>query len=309
MLSVFQKVAIPALFLFTANAAFAESLPEARSKFETKIVQQVEDDGFRFPTPPSNLFSIVQYESQVGALSAMLSKPVDPNKKYPAIIWLTGGFPVGGIGESAWMPKSKSNDQSAKAYREAGIIMMYPSLRGTMGNPGQQEGFYGEVDDVISALHYLQKQPYVDASQIYLGGHSTGGTLALLVAESTDEFKTIFSFGPVAGNLNYGTANALHDPDIKQENILRSPYYFLDSIQSPTYVIEGEEGNYDMLQVLDNHNSNSNVHFLPIKGANHFSTLQPINEYLADRIISSQDQPVDVSVEAVQSQYDERSAR
>jgi hypothetical protein len=160
MLSVFQKVALPALFLFTANAAFAESLPEARSKFETKIVQQVEDDGFRFPTPPSNLFSIVQYESQVGALSAMLSKPVDPKKKYPAIIWLTGGFPVGGIGESAWMPKSKSNDQSAKAYREAGIIMMYPSLRGTMGNPGQQEGFYGEVDDVISALHYLQKQPF-----------------------------------------------------------------------------------------------------------------------------------------------------
>jgi dipeptidyl aminopeptidase/acylaminoacyl peptidase len=309
MLSVFQKVAIPALFLFTANAAFAESLPEARSKFETKIVQQVEDDGFRFPTPPGNLFSIVQYESQVGALSAMLSKPVDPNKKSPAIIWLTGGFPVGGIGESAWMPKPKSNDQSAKAYREAGIIMMYPSLRGTMGNPGQQEGFYGEVDDVISALHYLQKQPYVDASQIYLGGHSTGGTLALLVSESTDEFKTIFSFGPVAGNLNYGTANALHDPDIKQENILRSPYYFLDSIQSPTYVIEGEEGNYDMLQVLDNHNSNSNVHFLPIKGANHFSTLQPINEFLADRIISSQDQPVDVSVEAVQSHYNARSAR
>ena len=46
---------------------------------------------------------------------------------------------------------------------------------------------------------------YVDPDQIYLGGHSTGGTLALLVAESTDRFRAIFSFGPVANMRNYGT--------------------------------------------------------------------------------------------------------
>jgi dipeptidyl aminopeptidase/acylaminoacyl peptidase len=295
MLSVFQKVAIPALFLFTANTTFAETLPEARSKFETKIIQQVEDDGFRFATPPSELFTIIQYESQVGALSALLGKPKDTNKKYPAIIWLTGGFPVGGIDEAAWLPQPKDNDQSAKAYREAGVIMMYPSLRGTMGNPGQQEGFYGEVDDVLSALAYLKQQKFVDPDQIYLGGHSTGGTLALLVAESTDEFKAVFSFGPVEAPIQYGTDYALHDSKNYQENRLRSPFYFLDSIVSPTYIIEGRGGNYDNLATMERTTQNRNVLFMPITGADHFSTLQPINEYLAKLIVESKGSPLNIT--------------
>ena len=74
--------------------------------------------------------------------------------------------------------------------------MMFPSLRGGNDNPGKKEGFLGEVNDVLAASEFLSRQEYVDPDRIYLGGHSTGGTLALLVAASTDKYRAVFSFGP-----------------------------------------------------------------------------------------------------------------
>ena len=62
-------------------------------------------------------------------MNALLSKPDTPGQKHAAIIWITGGFPPGGIGDSAWEPSPAENDQSAKVYRENGIIMMYPTMR------------------------------------------------------------------------------------------------------------------------------------------------------------------------------------
>jgi dipeptidyl aminopeptidase/acylaminoacyl peptidase len=59
-------------------------------------------------------------------------------------------------------------------------------LRGGNDNPGRREGFLGEVDDVLAAADHLSKLPHIDPTQIYLGGHSTGGTLALLVAECSN---------------------------------------------------------------------------------------------------------------------------
>ena len=65
---------------------------------------------------------------------------------------------------------------------------MFPSLRGGNDNPGRREGFFGEVDDILAATDYLARQPHVDPKRIYLGGHSTGGTMVMLVAESTDRY-------------------------------------------------------------------------------------------------------------------------
>ena len=66
--------------------------------------------------------------------------------------------------------------------------MMFPSLRGGNDNPGNKEGFLGEVDDVLAAADFLSKQEFVDPNRIYLGGHSTGGTLVLLVAACSNKF-------------------------------------------------------------------------------------------------------------------------
>ena len=35
--------------------------------------------------------------------------------------------------------------------------MMFPSHRGGIDNPGQREGFFGEVDDILAALPYVDR--------------------------------------------------------------------------------------------------------------------------------------------------------
>ena len=164
--------------------------------------------------------------------------------------------------------------------------MMFPSYRGGNNNPGRKEGLYGEVDDVLAAREYLAKLPYVDPNRIYLGGHSTGGTLALLAAESTDAFRAVFSFGPVADPSHYGQEYVPFDVDNARESRLRSPLHWLDSIQSPTFVFEGtEDGNLYSLRRMERKTNNRLIHFHAIANADHFNLLAPTTKQIARRIL------------------------
>ncbi len=80
---------------------------------------------------------------------------------------------------------------------EAGLVMLFPTVRGTASKPGFHEGMFGEVGDEMAAGRSARGLPGVDPDRVYLSGRSTGGTLALLVAESTDLFRAASSFGPV----------------------------------------------------------------------------------------------------------------
>ena len=160
--------------------------------------------------------------------------------------------------------------------------MMFPTVRGTATNPGFQEGMFGEVDDVIAAGEYLRSLPGVDPERVYLGGHSTGGTLVLLVAESTDLFRAVFSFGPVGELADYGGRTWSFDAEDPREWFLRSPLHFLGSITTPTFVFEGENGNIEDLVKLEAANENRRVRLIALKGADHFEPLTPINRLLAE---------------------------
>ena len=256
----------------------------ARENFRTKLLSQ---NTAKDPVEvaPRQIFLTVKYPAANGQLAAYLTPdPVD-GKKYPAIIWITGGD-CNSIGD-VWSVAPRDNDQTAAAYRQARIVMMFPSLRGGNNNPGVKEGFLGEVDDVLAAAKYLQKQPYVDPKRVYLGGHSTGGTLALLVSECSSLFRAVFAFGPVGDVAGYGSAHGFVPVDLRnrQEVRLRSPGYWLPSIQSPTWVLEGTEGNIDPLRAMARTSTNAKVRFVEIKGANHFAVLAPINEFIARQIL------------------------
>ena len=67
------------------------SLGDARRGFQTKLVRQ-EKSGEHVPTPPSDIFRIVQYDSPIGKMPAYLSPDPEDGKKHPAIIWITGGI-------------------------------------------------------------------------------------------------------------------------------------------------------------------------------------------------------------------------
>ncbi|BDI32432.1 hypothetical protein CCAX7_44830 [Capsulimonas corticalis] len=249
------------------------SLVQARAGFVTHLTTNKKTTD-PVPTPPAGVLSLVNYPAPLGNFPAYISAPPTTDKRYPAIVWIAGGFD-NGIGDTPWTPQEADNDQSASAFREAGIVTMYPSLRGGNNNPGYIESFYGEVEDVLAAAKYLAQQPFVDPKRIYLGGHSTGGTLVLLADESTDLFRAVFSFGPVARASEYDDASLTFDSSNEMENRLRSPISFLDAITSPTYVIEGtaDPSNIAAVNELEAANSNPRIHFIPIDDQTHFSEL------------------------------------
>jgi acetyl esterase/lipase len=260
------------------------SLSEARKGFRTKLVSR-ERDSEPAPEPPSDLFRTVHYESPPGQLVAYLTADPADARKHPAIIWITGGD-CNSIGD-VWTDAPVENDQSARAFREAGIVMMFPSLRGGNDNPGTKESFLGEVDDVLAAQAYLARQPYVDAGRIYLGGHSTGGTLALLVAECSERFRAIFSFGPANDVRGYGSEFLPFDKSDPREAELRSPGPWLGSVKTPTFVFEGTQrpGNIAALTAMAGSTKNPALHFIPAQGANHFSVLSPVTGLIAEKIL------------------------
>lgn len=269
-----------------------ENLLEVRGSYRTILAGEVDDEE-QLEIPDERIFEITAYKSAPGFLEAYLSLPVEKDRKYPAMIWVTGGFPPGGIGAQAWEPVDPANDQSAKIYRESGMIMMYPTLRGCCDNPGFQEGFYGEVDDLIAAGEYLKQHPSVDPDRIYLGGHSTGGTLVLLVAESTDLFRGVIAFGPVEDPAHYGDEYILYERGRVKERMLRAPIHYLDYIRTPTVIVEGTQGNIGSLMALQaKGSSNSNLSFVPVPHKDHFNVLSHVNAIVADRIISRPDEPL-----------------
>jgi dipeptidyl aminopeptidase/acylaminoacyl peptidase len=230
------------------------------------------------------MFDLAKYRSPAGDLVAYVSRPPEDDQKHPAIIWVVGGF-SNSIGAVAWAPADPANDQSASAFREAGVLMMYPSLRGGNRNPGVIEYFYGEVDDLLAARDYLADLPFVDPARIYLGGHSTGGTLVLLVAESSSKFRAVFSFGPAGDVRGYGADSMHYDFSNPRESDLRSPIKWLDAIQSPTFIYEGSEGTISALKALAAATKNPAVHCFPVAKATHFSTLRPLSQLIAQKIL------------------------
>jgi acetyl esterase/lipase len=259
------------------------TLPEARQGFRTKLVRR-ERANEPVEPPPVTAFGMVRYESPAGQLAAYLTPDPKDGKKRPAVVWITGGD-CNSIGD-VWSDQPAENDQTAGQYRQAGLVMMFPSLRGGNQNPGVKEGFLGEVDDVLAATEYLRKQPHVDPERVYLGGHSTGGTLALLVAASSDRYRAVFAFGQASNVAGYGGQFVSCDPTDALEMEIRSPERWVNTIRVPTFVFEGtSRGNIDSLREMATASTNANVRYLPVQGADHFTVLAPVNRLIAEKLL------------------------
>lgn len=303
---VFVRYLLAATILIFAGCDFGpnltppanptQTLVEARTGFTTKIVKQGENFGAP-DSPDGSEFDLIHYQSTVGSLAAYVTKDPGDGAKHPAIVWITGGD-NNSIGD-VWSPQDRSNDQSASAFRKAGIVTMFPSQRGGNDNPGQREGFLGEVDDIVAATDHLASLPYVDPNQIYLGGHSTGGTMAMLVGECSDRYRAVFALGPVAAVAQYGGDYVYCDPNNEQELMLRSPIFWMHCVNTPMYVFEGaQQGNWDgSIEVMADENKNPNIHFFKVPGHDHFSVIAPVAELLAGQIVSGE---VSVTEQVVQ---------
>ena len=127
----------------------------------------------------------------------------------------------------------------------------------------------------------------MDSSRIYLGGHSTGGTLVLLTAEMSNRFRAIFSFGPVANVNGYGRGNLTFDTANRKEFDLRAPIKWLEGIHSTTFVFEGDlpSSNIGSVLLMMATTANASINFRPVKGVDHFAILAPVTGLVARKIV------------------------
>jgi acetyl esterase/lipase len=262
-----------------------ETLAKARQGFTTRYAVPA-GISHPLPHPPANLFVRTDFASAGGlVLTAFVTPDPRDGKKHPAIIWLTGGD--SNTLDDFWTPGPESNDQSVSAFRNAGLMVMFPTLRGGNTNPGGKEFFLGEVDDVLAAADHLAQLGYVDADRIYLGGHSTGGTLALLTSETSGRFNAVFAFGPVSVSDHYPASLVpeMSGEGANRERMLRSPIHWLSGITSPTYLIEGaSSANSEDVRNMCGVSKNPQLHCIVAAGSDHFSVLSRVTHVIAARL-------------------------
>ena len=230
------------------------------------------------PPPPAGVLERVHYPAPLGPNVAYVTPASRGDSLRPALIWMVGGFRWG-IGASMWREGPRANDQSGAVFLVPDLVLMRPALRGWNGNPGEFECFVGEVDDLLAAADYLASRPDVDPSRIYLGGHSTGGTLALLVAESTDRFRAILALGAAPDARGYGEPRCIPPGETGIEAELRSPATFLHEIRTPTFVAEGERARWARdYPSMARRAGAAPVRFWTVPAADHFSLVRPASE-------------------------------
>ncbi len=209
-----------------------EDYRDARGHFQTQLIRQAPAPQQGEPLQaPAGALQVVYFPAS--PLKAWISPAPAGGAKHPAILFLHGGF---AIGAEDW--------DMGRPYEQAGYVVMMPVLRAENGQAGSYSMFYNEVSDVMDALTYLSKVPYVDSSHIYLAGHSVGGTLVQLSALTASGFKAAASFSgapdPIAWSKGQPEVIPFDANQIKEFQ-MRSSLAFATSFKCPTRLYYGSK--------------------------------------------------------------------
>jgi dienelactone hydrolase len=176
-------------------------------------------------TPPGA--TRIDYTSGGMKLAAYVSAAPTDGTKRPGVLFLHGGF---GFGDGDW--------EMAQPYRDAGYVVMLPTLRAENGQPGHFTLYFEEVDDVLAAADAFAALPYVDSGRLFVAGHSAGGSLATLAAMASNRFRGAASLGGCMDQrLNADIAP--FDTKDDREFRIRSPLDFAGSFQCPARLYYG----------------------------------------------------------------------
>ncbi len=205
-----------------------EDYAQARAKFRAKLLRQGPSPQEGSPVKPPAGVSQVEYPSGELRLRAWLNRPADQDRKHPAVLFLHGGF---AFDTDDWAV--------SQPYRDAGFVVLTPLLRAENGQPGAFSFFYHEVDDVLAAAEFLSRQPYVNASRLFVAGSSAGGTLALLAAEASARFRAAASFSASPDQallVRHAKIELPFDKTDPRELQLRSPLAYAASLKCPARI-------------------------------------------------------------------------
>jgi acetyl esterase/lipase len=213
---------------------------EARRNFETKLVHRgPSPQEADYPWQQENILAhpgrhVLDVPSDGIGLHVFHDPPNSPGKR-PAVIFLHGGFAFG-----------DGDMEMAQPFRDAGFVVVMPVLRGENGQAGDFTLYYDEVADVLAVADALGSLEHVDTNNLFVAGHSAGGTLATLSALASKKFRAAASF---SGSMNQGAI--VNDPDSEwlvvfdtsdpREVQMRSPEAYAGSFKCPARLYYGDE--------------------------------------------------------------------
>ena len=145
---------------------------------------------------------------------------------------------------------------NAQMFASHGYVVMMPNPHGSTGY-GQKfveeiSGDWGGAayQDLMAAADYLASLPYVDNSRLGAAGASFGGFMINWVAGHTHRFKALVSHDGVYDQRSmYGETEELWFPEWEFKGVpwekpalyeKWSPSNFVQNIQTPMLVVEGE---------------------------------------------------------------------
>ena len=178
----------------------------------------------------------------------------DPNKKYPTLLYLQGG-PQGALSQ---FYSFRWNFQLMAAN---GYIIVEPNRHslpgfGVEGNAQISKDYGGQcMDDYLTAIDDISKEPYVDNARIGAIGASFGGYSAFyLMGKHEKRFKTFVSHDGIFNwHSMYGTTEELWiinwdigGPYWEKDNVLAqkgytdfNPINFVEKWDTPILIIQG----------------------------------------------------------------------
>jgi dipeptidyl-peptidase-4 len=141
-------------------------------------------------------------------MPARLLKPKEfrPDRRYPVIIYIYGGPSAPSV-SNAW-PGTLLLDQ---LYLAEGFVLLTVDNRAATGiskrleNTSAKGAFEPETNDLLDAVRWLKRQPWVDAGRVGVWGWSGGGTMTLSLLTRSKEFKAGISVAPVTDWRYYDT--------------------------------------------------------------------------------------------------------
>jgi dipeptidyl aminopeptidase/acylaminoacyl peptidase len=175
----------------------------------------------------------------------------DPDKKYPTILYCQGG-PQSGVSQF-WSYRWNFQLMAANDY-----IIVAPNRRGLPGFGTewneQISGDYGgqNMQDYLSAMDALAREPFVDEDRLGAVGASYGGySVYWLAGNHNNRFKTFISHcGIFNADMMYTTTEEMFFVDWDMEGpywehpnnqYAFSPHLFVDNWDTPMMVIHSEK--------------------------------------------------------------------
>ncbi|HEX8720194.1 MAG TPA: S9 family peptidase [Pyrinomonadaceae bacterium] len=142
-------------------------------------------------------------------MPARLLKPKDfrQDRRYPVIMYVYGG-PSAPQVSNAWPGSTLFTDQ---LYLAEGFVLLTVDNRAATGiskrleNTVAKGAFEPETADLLDAVRWLKRQPWVDPERVGVWGWSGGGTMTLSLMTRSKEFKAGISGAPVTDWRYYDT--------------------------------------------------------------------------------------------------------